>query len=126
MKGVPFVLSTVGACVLVAATVRAQEIIAPLGANDASCDEPEGAPERSVQDFRSDPADDAGHPGRAGRRLLVPCHTYTAAYNPANDFVSDAKPTKDKARAMMRMVQDINQHVRTEIPPLDRPATTNR
>jgi len=125
MKRVPFVLSTVGACVLVAATVRAQEIIAPPGANDA--------PVTSLKVLPRDQFKTFGQilpTMQAIRDALgvgcVYCHTYTAAYNPANDFVSDAKPTKDKARAMMRMVQDINQHVRTEIPPLDRPATTNR
>ena len=120
MKRVPLLLSTVGACLL-AGTVWAQEIIAPPGANDA--------PVKSLKVLSKDQFKTFGEilPTMQGIRDAlgvgcVYCHTYTAPYNPANDFVSDAKPTKQKARAMLKMVQSINQTIGNEIPPLDKPA----
>jgi len=47
------------------------------------------------------------------------CHVYAGAFNPMNDFASDAKPPKRKARVMMQMVQTINRTLLSEIPPLD-------
>ena len=122
MKRIPLLLSTVGACLLAAATVRAQEIVAPPGANDA--------PVKSLTVLPADRFKTFGEilpTMQAIRDALgvgcVYCHTYTAPYNAANDFVSDSKPTKNKARAMMRMVQQINQTIGKEIPALDMPAT---
>jgi len=50
------------------------------------------------------------------------CHVYNGPFNPTNDFASDAKEAKDKARVMMRAVQTINQTFGAEIPRLDKPA----
>ena len=36
------------------------------------------------------------------------CHMWESQGNPANDYASDAKPTKNIARAMMRLAGDIN------------------
>jgi hypothetical protein len=36
------------------------------------------------------------------------CHVWEGQGNPINDFASDAKPQKDIARAMMRMVDEAN------------------
>src|SRR5436190_23777127 len=112
---------TIGAfasCLLVAGTVWTQEIIAPPGANDA--------PVKSLKVLSKDQFKTFGEilPTMQGIRDAlgvgcVYCHTYTAPYNPANDFVADGKPTKQKARAMLKMVQSINQTIGNEIPPLD-------
>jgi len=36
------------------------------------------------------------------------CHVFNGPGDPMNDMASDAKPTKNVARAMMRMVREIN------------------
>jgi Photosynthetic reaction centre cytochrome C subunit len=36
------------------------------------------------------------------------CHVFVGPNDPMNDFASDAKPTKNVSRAMMRMVREIN------------------
>jgi hypothetical protein len=115
------IIGVFASCLLVAGTVRAQEIIAPPGANDA--------PVTSLKVLSKDQFKTFGQilPTMQGIRDAlgvgcVYCHTYTAPYNPANDFVSDAKPTKQKAREMLKMVQSINQTIGTQIPPLDKPA----
>jgi hypothetical protein len=50
------------------------------------------------------------------------CHVYFGPFNPRNDFASDAKEAKDKARVMLRTLQNVNRTFGAEIPPLDRPA----
>jgi len=122
MKRVPLLLSTVGACLLMAGTVWAQEIIAPPGANDAPVTSLKVLPKEQFKTFGQ-----ILPTMQAIRDALgvgcVYCHTYTSPYNPANNFVSDDKPTKQKAREMLKMVQSINQTISTQIPPLDKPAT---
>ena len=39
------------------------------------------------------------------------CHVFNGPGDPMNDFVGDNKPTKNMARAMMRMVGDMNAKV---------------
>jgi len=39
------------------------------------------------------------------------CHVFNGPGDPMNDFVGDTKPTKNMARAMMRMVTDMNAKV---------------
>ena len=39
------------------------------------------------------------------------CHVFNGPGDPMNDFVGDNKPTKNTARAMMRMVTDMNAKV---------------
>jgi hypothetical protein len=56
----------------------------------------------------------------------VYCHTYVEPFHPKNDEAADSKPTKDKTRAMVRMLAQINATISTEIPPLDRPATDRK
>jgi photosynthetic reaction center cytochrome c subunit len=51
------------------------------------------------------------------------CHVWTAAGAPGNDFPSDVKPEKTKARAMLRMVMDINKTINTEFTKLGKPAS---
>ena len=46
----------------------------------------------------------------------VHCHQFVAPNDPMNDFASDAKPTKNVARAMMRMVREINPSVQKAVP----------
>jgi hypothetical protein len=36
------------------------------------------------------------------------CHVFNGPGDPMNDFAGDTKPTKNMARAMMRMVNDVN------------------
>jgi len=43
------------------------------------------------------------------------CHVFIANGDPMNDFASDAKPQKNVARAMMRMVAEINAAVPTAV-----------
>ena len=43
------------------------------------------------------------------------CHVWTAPGAPTNDYASDEKPTKDVARAMMRMAGTINQTLAANI-----------
>ena len=43
------------------------------------------------------------------------CHQFTAPGDPTNDMASDAKPQKNAARAMMRMVQAINPQVQAAV-----------
>src|SRR5687768_13810 len=50
------------------------------------------------------------------------CHEYYGPFNPKNDFASDAKEAKGKARVMLRTVNSINTTFGTEIPRLDKPA----
>lgn len=44
------------------------------------------------------------------------CHQFTAPGDPSNDMASDAKPQKNIARAMMRMVGTINPAVQAAVP----------
>jgi hypothetical protein len=44
------------------------------------------------------------------------CHQFVGPNDPMNDFASDAKPTKNVARAMMRMVREINPAVQKAVP----------
>ena len=44
------------------------------------------------------------------------CHVFLGRGNPGNDMASDMKPTKNIARAMMRMVQQINPAVAAAVP----------
>src|SRR6476661_8933507 len=43
------------------------------------------------------------------------CHVWTGPGAPGNDFTLDTKPEKTKARVMMRMVQNINMTLGTEL-----------
>jgi hypothetical protein len=118
------VLALAGSLLTVAG-VGGQEIVVPPGANDVPTRNLKVLPKEQNRTFGEIlPA------MQAMRDALgvgcVYCHTYTAPYNPANDFVSDAKPAKEKALAMLRMVQAINQTIRTEIPRLDKPATSRQ
>jgi hypothetical protein len=36
------------------------------------------------------------------------CHQWTAPGDPTNDFAADVKPTKEVARVMMKMAQEVN------------------
>lgn len=122
MKRLPLLPLMFGVCLLAAGAASAQEIVAPPGANDA--------PVTSLKVLPADRFKTFGQilpTMQAIRDALgvgcVYCHVYTGPYNPANNFVSDEKPTKEKARAMLRMVQEINQTISKQIPALDRPAT---
>src|SRR5688500_5181936 len=44
------------------------------------------------------------------------CHQFVGPNDPMNDFASDAKPTKNVARAMIRMVREINPSVQKAVP----------
>jgi hypothetical protein len=44
------------------------------------------------------------------------CHQFVGPNDPMNDFASDAKPVKNVARAMMRMVREINPSVQKAVP----------
>ena len=46
----------------------------------------------------------------------VHCHVFNGPGDPMNDFASDTKPTKNVARAMMRMVREINPSVQKAVP----------
>ena len=50
------------------------------------------------------------------------CHVWFGAGNAMNDFPSDVKPEKAKARVMLRMVMDINKTISTEFTKLGKPA----
>jgi Photosynthetic reaction centre cytochrome C subunit len=43
------------------------------------------------------------------------CHVFNGPGDPMNDFASDAKPPKNVARAMMRMVGNLNMTVPTAV-----------
>jgi hypothetical protein len=43
------------------------------------------------------------------------CHVFNGAGDPMNDFAGDTKPTKNIARAMMRMVREINPTVQKAV-----------
>jgi hypothetical protein len=43
------------------------------------------------------------------------CHKFEGPGNPANDFASDDKPTKNVARVMMRMTGEINTKLAAEV-----------
>ena len=43
------------------------------------------------------------------------CHNFIAPGNPMNDFAADDKPAKNKARVMMRMVDNINQTLTSQL-----------
>ena len=44
------------------------------------------------------------------------CHVFNGPGDPMNDFAGDTKPTKNVARAMMRMVREINPSVQKSVP----------
>jgi Photosynthetic reaction centre cytochrome C subunit len=44
------------------------------------------------------------------------CHVFVGPNDPMNDFAGDTKPTKNVARAMMRMVREINPSVQKSVP----------
>jgi len=44
------------------------------------------------------------------------CHVFNGPGDPMNDFAGDTKPTKTVARAMMRMVREINPTVQKAVP----------
>ena len=44
------------------------------------------------------------------------CHVFNGPGDPMNDMASDTKPTKNVARAMMRMVREINPTVQKAVP----------
>jgi len=44
------------------------------------------------------------------------CHVFNGPGDPMNDFAGDTKPTKNVARAMMRMVREINPTVQKAVP----------
>ena len=44
------------------------------------------------------------------------CHVFVGPNDPMNDFAGDTKPTKNVARAMMRMVREINPSVQKAVP----------
>jgi len=44
------------------------------------------------------------------------CHVFNGPGDPMNDFAGDTKPTKNIARAMMRMVREINPSVQKAVP----------
>jgi cytochrome c553 len=44
------------------------------------------------------------------------CHVFVGPNDPMNDFAGDSKPTKNIARAMMRMVREINPAVQKAVP----------
>jgi hypothetical protein len=44
------------------------------------------------------------------------CHVFNGPGDPMNDFAGDTKPTKNVARAMMRMVREINPAVQKSVP----------
>ena len=44
------------------------------------------------------------------------CHVFNGPGDPMNDFAGDTKPTKTVARAMMRMVREINPSVQKSVP----------
>jgi len=43
------------------------------------------------------------------------CHVWTGPGLPTNDYASDAKPAKEVARVMLKMVGDINNTLKTNI-----------
>ena len=45
----------------------------------------------------------------------VHCHVFVGPNDPMNDFATDMKPTKDVARAMMRMVREINPSIQKAV-----------
>jgi hypothetical protein len=44
------------------------------------------------------------------------CHVFVGPNDPMNDFAGDTKPTKNVARAMMRMVREINPAIAKSVP----------
>jgi hypothetical protein len=46
----------------------------------------------------------------------VHCHMFVGPNDPMNDFASDTKPAKNVARAMMRIVREINPSVQKAVP----------
>jgi Photosynthetic reaction centre cytochrome C subunit len=55
------------------------------------------------------------------------CHQFVGPNDPMNDFASDAKPAKNVARAMIRMVREINPSVQKAVAskPADQVAAVN-
>jgi hypothetical protein len=55
------------------------------------------------------------------------CHVFVGPNDPMNDFASDAKPTKNVARAMIRLVREVNPMVQKAVPskPADQVAAVN-
>ena len=55
------------------------------------------------------------------------CHVFVGPNDPMNDFASDMKPTKEVARAMIRMVREINPSVQKAVAskPADQVAPVN-
>jgi len=115
MKRLPFVLQTVGAIVLFAAAASAQ---APAGRQGGPAAPAGGrgaapAPPQNLQvlpkDFTNQQVGAVMQAFAQGLGVTCEhCHVAFGANDPRNDMASDMKPEKNKARAMMRMVQTVN------------------
>src|SRR3954469_7015777 len=119
MKGVMKMAFAIGALTLSTTLVSAQ---APQGGAPAPAGQPgqgrqgggaPAAPLKNLQVFPKDTTQAQILPTmRAFEGALQVecghCHVWTGPGVPTNDFASDAKPQKDIARAMIRMVNDAN------------------
>ena len=110
-----------GALILAGSMVSAQ---APQGAPPRGGGAGGGAPQPPMTNLQVFPKD-AARPqvlqamqafSAALGVTCVHCHVFNGPGDPMNDFASDSKPTKNVARAMMRMVREINPAVQKAVP----------
>jgi len=115
MKGVMKAVLAVGVMVLATSVVSAQAP-APAGAGQGRPGGAPPAPLKNLQVFPKETTQAQILPTmRAFEGALQVecghCHVWTGPGVPTNDFSSDAKPTKNIARAMIRMVNQANEQI---------------
>src|SRR5689334_6717695 len=104
MKRAAIVFVMAGAALLAVSNVQAQVAPPPTGAEEAPNTNLKVLPKDRFKTFGEILPTMQGIRDALGVGCVY-CHTYTVPWAPTNDFASDAKPTKEKARVMIKMVQ---------------------
>jgi hypothetical protein len=123
MKQLRFGATLFGAVVLAAAVVSAQAPAAPAGQGRGGGRAGGGAQAAPLQNLKVFPQGTTMQdilPTMRGFEAALQvecghCHQWEGQGNPNNNFAADVKPQKDIARAMIRMVNSINEQIQAGV-----------
>ena len=123
MKQLRFGATLFGAVVLAAAVVSAQAPAAPAGQGRGGGRAGGGAQAAPLQNLKVFPQGTTMQdilPTMRGFEAALQvecghCHQWEGQGNPTNNFAADVKPQKEIARAMIRMVDSINQQIQAGV-----------
>ena len=126
MKQLRFGATLFGAVLLAAAVVSAQAPAAPGQGRQGGGQgggRPGGAPAAPLQNLKVFPKDTTQAQILPTMRAFEGalqvecghCHQWEGQGNPTNNFAADVKPQKEIARAMIRMVDSINQQIQAGV-----------